>query len=336
MTNYKVSIGVPVYNAAKYIERCARSIFSQSYENLDIVFVDDCSPDDSSDIIRRVLSDYPHRQNQTRILRHDHNSGVSVARNTLLSHFQGEFFSFVDADDYLMPNAVALLVSKQKETNSDIVSGQIRMVFDDHEERIINPNFDSADDMLRQTINEKVNHNNIARIYRTSIVNEHNVDYPEGIHIGEDWQFFVHYLMYAHNVATAKDVIYVYDFTNQQSAMHSVNSDPGKFYLSDIVVLDRLKNIVSTKGRDYADAVEHTMALRIENGLLLAWKNNDRRLFNKLRSYIKHLNKTNIDPFYHYRRAAIGPLLYLESYTFYFWLRRMYIIIRVFLGLRSH
>lgn len=59
---YKVSILVPVYNVGQYIERCSRSIFGQTYHNLEIIFVDDCSPDKSVDVVRRVLDDFPERK----------------------------------------------------------------------------------------------------------------------------------------------------------------------------------------------------------------------------------------------------------------------------------
>ena len=74
---YKVSILVPVYGVEKYIDRCARSIFEQTHHDLDIVFVEDCTPDKSIDILKRVIEEYPDRKAQTRIIRHAHNRGFS-------------------------------------------------------------------------------------------------------------------------------------------------------------------------------------------------------------------------------------------------------------------
>ena len=61
---YQVSILVPVYGVEKYIERCARSIFEQTYDDLEIIFVDDCTPDRSIDILKKILEDYPNRKNR--------------------------------------------------------------------------------------------------------------------------------------------------------------------------------------------------------------------------------------------------------------------------------
>lgn len=113
---YTVSILVPVYSVEKYIERCARSIFEQTYQNLDIVFVDDCTPDKSIEILRRVLDDYPERKAQTRIIRHEHNQGLAAARNTAVAAATGTFLTHVDSDDWLELDAVEELVKKQVET----------------------------------------------------------------------------------------------------------------------------------------------------------------------------------------------------------------------------
>ena len=95
----KVSILVPVYGVEKYIERCARSLFEQTYEDLEYIFVDDCSPDNSIEILKNTLENYPKRKEQVKIIHHDKNQGLSGARNTALSHATGDYVIFVDSDD---------------------------------------------------------------------------------------------------------------------------------------------------------------------------------------------------------------------------------------------
>ena len=76
----KVSYIVAVYNVGEYIERCARSLFEQSLEDLEIVFVNDASTDNSEAIIRKTLEDYPHRKGQVKILTHKTNKGIRDTR----------------------------------------------------------------------------------------------------------------------------------------------------------------------------------------------------------------------------------------------------------------
>lgn len=80
MSQPKVSIIIPVYNAEAYIERCAASLFGQTLNELEYIFVDDCSSDSSIEVMKNTLALYPERYEQVRIIRHDKNQGVSQAR----------------------------------------------------------------------------------------------------------------------------------------------------------------------------------------------------------------------------------------------------------------
>ena len=80
MDNPKVSIIVPIYRVEEYIERCAESLFAQTFDDIEYIFVDDCSPDKSVEILQRTLEKYPHRKRLTRIERLSSNSGLPAVR----------------------------------------------------------------------------------------------------------------------------------------------------------------------------------------------------------------------------------------------------------------
>ena len=103
----KVSIIIPVYNVAPYIERCARSLFEQTLDDIEYIFVDDCTPDLSVDIIKRTLDRYPNRKEQVRIIKQQENKGCPAARNLAVQLANGEFIFHVDADDYIEPDSPA-------------------------------------------------------------------------------------------------------------------------------------------------------------------------------------------------------------------------------------
>lgn len=123
---YQVSILVPVYGVEDYIERCARSIFEQTYHDLDIVFVDDCTPDKSIEILRRVLKDYPERKAQTRILKHEHNRGLSAARNTGMDAAKGDYIYFVDSDDFITTDCIETLMASMLSGDWDMVTADYK------------------------------------------------------------------------------------------------------------------------------------------------------------------------------------------------------------------
>lgn len=118
----KVSVLIPVYGVEKYIERCARSLFEQTMrEGIEFIFTDDCTPDGSIAILHSVLEDYPHRKHQVRIVRHEENKGLAVARITGVNAAQGEYVVHCDSDDWVEPDMYELMYAKAKETDADIV-----------------------------------------------------------------------------------------------------------------------------------------------------------------------------------------------------------------------
>ena len=121
-TQYFVSICVPIYGVEKYIERCAISLFEQTYKNIEYIFVNDCTQDNSIDVLKSIIEKYPVRKNCVRIINHERNKGLGAARNTAITNATGMFIMHVDSDDYVEKDIVERLVKKQNENNSDIVT----------------------------------------------------------------------------------------------------------------------------------------------------------------------------------------------------------------------
>ena len=115
MNGIKVSIIVPVYNVEKYLEKCLDSIVKQTYENIEIILVDDGSTDKSG----TILDQYAEMDNRISVI-HKKNEGVSTARNTGIEAARGEYICFADADDYLMPDYVEYLLTLAVDKNADI------------------------------------------------------------------------------------------------------------------------------------------------------------------------------------------------------------------------
>ncbi len=111
-----VSIVLPIYNVEKYLEKCLQSVTSQTYENLEIICVNDGSPDSSADIISSLM------QNDKRIhLINQENQGLSGARNTGLQNATGEYIMFLDSDDWIDAETVEVALSEMKAENAQLV-----------------------------------------------------------------------------------------------------------------------------------------------------------------------------------------------------------------------
>ncbi len=116
----KVSVIVPVYNVEAYIRQCSVSLFTQTWKNLQFIFVDDGSTDRSVGILEYVLRLYPEMSAQTTIIR-QLNRGLPAARMAGLSQASGDYIIHVDSDDWVEPEFVSSLVEKAIENNADVV-----------------------------------------------------------------------------------------------------------------------------------------------------------------------------------------------------------------------
>lgn len=105
--NKKVSIIVPIYNAEKYIKECLDSLISQTYKNIEIICVDDCSKDCSLQIVK----DYMAKDSRIKIFKNKKNSGPSISRNLGIENSSGDFLMFIDSDDYILEDSVEKIIN---------------------------------------------------------------------------------------------------------------------------------------------------------------------------------------------------------------------------------
>ena len=118
-----VSVIIPVYKVEPYIARCVRSLFGQTLEDLEFIFVDDCTPDLSIDVMRGVLEEFPQRKDQVTVVRMPRNGGLAKARWQGLSLATGDYLISCDSDDELVsPDAYRLLYEKAVSERLDIVT----------------------------------------------------------------------------------------------------------------------------------------------------------------------------------------------------------------------
>ena len=121
MENPLLSIVIPVYGVEKYIEQCVRSLFGQTYPNIEYIFVDDCTPDCSIDIIKKVLEDYPHRKCQIKFIRHVKNEGLARTREDGIKAASGKYIASCDSDDWVEDEMYAQMVKKAQEEDTQVV-----------------------------------------------------------------------------------------------------------------------------------------------------------------------------------------------------------------------
>lgn len=111
-----ISVIIPVYNVERYLEQCLESVVNQTYRNLEIIIVDDASPDNSREIYLR----YQKMDARIRIIRKEKNAGLSKARNSALEVCQGQFVYFLDSDDYIQPEMLEHMYQAMHRNDADM------------------------------------------------------------------------------------------------------------------------------------------------------------------------------------------------------------------------
>ena len=146
--NVKVSILVPFYNVEMYVGRCVESLFTQSYKHIEYIFVDNCSTDGSRDVIARNIAKYGMSK-QCKMIVHEQNMGISASRNDCLDNMTGDYFLFVDSDDYIDNDMVELLVEAALKEDADISGCGYIEEYEDH--RVEHPQkyTNDHDEMMR-------------------------------------------------------------------------------------------------------------------------------------------------------------------------------------------
>lgn len=247
--NILVSILIPVYNAEKYIERCARSLFSQTYKNLEFVFVDDCSPDNSIGILETIINQFPDHAQNVKVLRNGKNKGVAASRNYALNNAVGEFVLFVDADDWIEPHTVELLLNKQKAKDADIVSTNFIVHFEGFETLFIKKRCDSKQEFVIQMMQRTWDHCLAGRIVKRTLYFDNNILCNEGQNTAEDRYIMTLLAYFAQNFDNIEEVCYHYERRNT----HSITStkDKNEFLRNNNQELNNLYALESFfKGRE--------------------------------------------------------------------------------------
>jgi len=202
----QVSIIIPIYNVSQYVERCIMSVINQTFKDLDVILVDDCGTDDSMDIALQTIRQteifvekngaFSHSSSKLsiNIIHHDHNRGLSAARNTGIKYAQGECLYFLDSDDYILPDCIERMAGLlQKYPDSQIVfagaNGTGRYEFLDYTKKHL-PEYSDDEEWLSKTMLKRFSLSMTAwnRLISKSFVIENNLFFEEGyVHEDEIW-----------------------------------------------------------------------------------------------------------------------------------------------------
>lgn len=215
-----ISIIVPVYNVEHFIARCARSLFGQSMKDIEYIFVDDCTPDRSVEVLRQVMDEYKSRQLNVKIISHNCNQGPGSARNTGLKIASGEYIYFCDSDDWLEPDAMERLHETAQRTGADLVWFDWYLSFSSKERWMHEEEEENPIACLKSILSGKLKFNLWNKIVRRALYIEHEVYFPEGHRMAED-MIMIKLYAYVNNICYIPLPLYHYTCNNYSSLTNS-------------------------------------------------------------------------------------------------------------------
>lgn len=218
-----ISILIPVYNVGKFIERCVRSLIEQEdLDDVEIIFVDDASPDNSIAILEHILNSHPILNEKSRIIKHEINKGLSAARNTGIENAKGDYILFLDSDDTFARNGLSILKKAIKTKTPDIVVFGLSQIYPDKKivktkNNIVNPYKNGyITDVLMRRCAVTV----CGKLYSRKLF-MNDFKFIEGLNYGEDYVSLPRIIYYADNILDLTDVVLYHYYKDNSNSYTS-------------------------------------------------------------------------------------------------------------------
>ena len=216
----KISIIIPIYNVEPYIARCLQSVMDQTYGGpVECLLVDDCGNDKSVALAEEMISQY-RGQIDFKMLHHDHNRGLSAARNTGTDAATGDYVYYLDSDDAMTPDCLALMAAEiEKYPNVEMVVGAHRGIHEDASNNYLTrmtPCYVDNNEWIRfQYFKEQSGLTTVAwnKLVRLDFLNSNSLRFKEGvIHEDEHWSFYVYQKL--RRLSIIEDITYLHYLTS--------------------------------------------------------------------------------------------------------------------------
>lgn len=313
-----LSIIIPVYNVERYIERCVNSIINQSYQNFELIIIDDGSIDGSSKILD-VLS-----SNDNRIqVYHVKNGGVSRARNLGLSFSKGEFIAFVDADDIVKNEMYTKMISIAQTENYDMVQCNYEDLYEDgnvfqHNE-IGTLAIENEDDMIIACMERVISANIFTKLFRKKTIN--SIYFDESIKYAEDLKFVVDCCEASKKIKLIELVGYQYFQRNDSADHKKINEN----YLSILKVADYFKKMYFNNNTVYPYVIKNDVLqtkylidrISVQQGKMKKYLPSLRKRLLVNRKFIRETKNYRIQDKIKIIIICVFPNLYSKLYYLY-------------------
>jgi glycosyltransferase involved in cell wall biosynthesis len=280
---YKISVIVPVYNVENYIERCAGSLFEQTLKDgVEYIFVNDCTPDRSMQVLEEVVSEYPDRQQHVRYVNHSSNSGAPASRNSGLAVAQGEYVFLADADDWAERKMLEDMYRIAKEQDAEIVRCDFFCAGATYEEISKQGNATDPIECIKLLLSEKIHGAFWNKLIRRSLFTDNEIVVFDGY--WDDLRASVELFYYAKKIAYIPNAYYHYIQYNP----HALSIQNYERKLNEMIIHTNGIIAFLQERNVYLDKYFNYLKLGAKRGLLFT---SDKKSFQRWRQIYPEANK---------------------------------------------
>ena len=216
---YKVSVVIPVYNAGQYIKKCCESLFTQTLDEIEFVFVNDGSSDDSVSVIKEVLKNFPSKINDVKIVDRDINRGVAFTRQEGLNNVTGEYVIHCDADDWIEKDMYESLYYQAKQDNADVVC--CNYIIDTIGKGFKVVEFPRENFQVFFNLSP-IRGSLVNKLVKRELITKNKIVFEKDINWGEDFLFSIKCQILANRVSIVPKAFYHY-IQNDNSITHTIS-----------------------------------------------------------------------------------------------------------------
>lgn len=280
MSTPLVSVVIPMYKVASLLPSFFERVKQQTYKRLELIFVDDASPDNAAEIVERSRQDLAEYGVQVMLLRHSTNKGVASARNSALDVATGDFIYSWDADDLLEPNGIELLVAEAQRTGADIVGCECYLSYESSKRHLPQPQVSSAGDAFEKICKGIMKWNLwLFLIRRALIEQEIPLRFIPGKNMGEDMMFMGMALLRTRNISIVHKPLYYYVKTNAEAQTQNYTEAQWQQVVANFSALESA--VVDHSASDKVEQLQ-LLKLNLKLPLLLTKNKEDLRRWERL------------------------------------------------------
>lgn len=219
---------IPIYNASDYIVKSVRSLLEQSYRNIEYIFINDCSLDDSEIKLRRTIEEFPERYDNIKIITNEQNLGSATSRNIGLDTAQGEYVMFADSDDWISMDYVESMVRQIDSGSYDIVYCDYFESYNNHDNRISQAYGQYNIECIRAMLGRGMHGSTCNKIYRRSFLLASKQRFIDGADLFEDVSWNIRLFACTTQISYLSQAFYHYVQYNNNSIIKSMASSEKK------------------------------------------------------------------------------------------------------------